>query len=96
MEREYHNSYDFLMSFQADILGIPVERPEITETTALGACYLAGLSTGFFTSKDVIKRKRKVEKLFKPAIDEKEKQQALKGWKQAVKTAIFSAESVKL
>lgn len=87
---------DFLMSFQADILGIPVERPEITETTALGACYLAGLSTGYFTSKDEIKRKRKVEKLFKPAMDEKEKQKALKGWKQAVKTAIFSAESVKL
>ena len=57
---------DFLMQFQADILGIPVERPEILETTALGAAGLAGIATGFWKDQAEFNRLRRIEKIFKP------------------------------
>ena len=78
---------DFLMQFQADILGIPVERPIITETTCLGAAYLAGLATGYWTSLDEIEKNWQLEKRFEPQISE-EKQEALcTMWERAVKHA---------
>ena len=57
---------DFLMQFQADILGIPVERPVITEMAALGAAYLAGLGVGFWESREELESKWKVEKVYEP------------------------------
>jgi len=56
---------DFLMQFQADILGIEVERPVITEMAALGACYLAGLGVGFWESREEIARQWKIEKVLR-------------------------------
>ena len=77
----------FLMQFQSDILDLEVERPLILETTALGAAYLAGLSTGFWTSLDDIKNNWKLESVFKPHMDKETKENYIKGWKTAVKAA---------
>ena len=79
---------DFLMQFQADILGSEVERPEITETTALGAAYLAGLAVGYWQDKDEILAKRKVDTIFEPEMPEEKKEQLYTGWKKAVKRAM--------
>jgi glycerol kinase len=76
---------DFLMQFQADILGIEVERPVITEMAALGACYLAGLGVGFWTSKEEISRQWKIEKVFHPNMDESRREELYADWKRAVK-----------
>ncbi|MDN4071601.1 MULTISPECIES: glycerol kinase GlpK [Fictibacillus] len=78
---------NFLMQFQADILGVPVERPEINETTALGAAYLAGLATGFWSGREAIADKWKVEKDFDYSMEEKEREDLYKGWKKAVEAA---------
>lgn len=75
---------NFLMQFQADIVNTPVERPEVNETTALGAAYLAGLAVGFWKSKDEIKQRWKLETEFKPELEE-EREKLYKGWKTAVK-----------
>jgi glycerol kinase len=76
---------DFLMQFQADMLGIPVDRPKMTETTAAGAAYLAGLGSQFWSSAQELKKCRKVEKLFKPRMDKGERDLLYSGWKEAVK-----------
>lgn len=75
---------EFLMQFQADILNIPVRRPIIRETTALGACYLAGLATGIWDSTDEIKRLWSVDKVFTPNMDDNERVILLSGWEKAV------------
>ena len=75
---------NFLMQFQSDILGVPVERPEITETTALGAAYLAGLAVGFWKSREEIKDKWKVDREFFPSMEEEKRELLYKGWKKAV------------
>ena len=75
---------DFLMQFQSDILGVPVDRPRIIETTALGAAYLAGLAVGFWSSKDEISRKRISNKKFQPKMSENKKKELYLGWKRAV------------
>lgn len=75
---------NFLMQFQADILGSPVHRPNITETTALGAAYLAGLAVGFWSNKDEITKKWTVDKIFEPQMEEETKESLYKGWKKAV------------
>ena len=75
---------NFLMQFQSDILGTDVLRPVVTETTALGAAYLAGLAVGFWESKEEIRNKWQVESKFDPAIGEDHKEQLYKGWKKAV------------
>lgn len=62
---------DFLMQFQADILGVPVQRPAVTETTALGAAYLAGLATGYWPSQDAIAKHWAVERTFEPSMSAK-------------------------
>lgn len=85
---------DVLMQFQADILGIEVWRPVVFETTALGAGYLAGLAVGFWESLDEIKRNWKVERIFKPTMDEAKRERLYSGWKAAVKRALGWAKEV--
>lgn len=81
---------DFLMQFQSDILDVPVERPEINETTALGAAYLAGLAVGYWKSKDEIRDRWNLEKQFDPKMDETKREDLYKGWQTAVKaTQVF-------
>lgn len=74
---------NFLMQFQADILGVTVERPKIIETTALGAAYLAGLATGFWQMKD-ISTAWQLDKSFKSNMDDKERKHLYKGWQKSV------------
>ena len=74
---------NLLMQFQADILGVPVQRPRIFETTALGAAYLAGLATGFWTMPDISKQWQ-LDQEFIPDMPETEKEKRYKGWKKAV------------
>ena len=75
---------NFLMQFQADILGVPVERPAITETTALGAAFLAGLAVGFWQDKADIASKRRVERRFVPTMPEAVRESCYRGWKTAL------------
>ena len=75
---------NFLMQFQADILGTQVERPQMRETTALGAAYLAGLACGFWGSLDELRGKAVIEREFEPQLDEKEKEKLYAGWQKAV------------
>jgi glycerol kinase len=79
---------NFLMQFQADILGVPIYRPEVTETTALGAAYLAGLAVGFWSSKDEIAEKWNVDKVFDPLMDVSDRDKKYAGWKKAVSRAL--------
>ena len=78
---------NLLMQFQADLLGVPVDRPQITETTALGAAYLAGLATGVWASKEELKKSWQLETRFTPALDKKAADKLYKGWRKAVKHA---------
>jgi glycerol kinase len=78
---------NFLMQFQADILGVPVERPKVAETTALGAAYLAGLAVGYWNSTDDITRNWALDKRFEPQMDAAERDKLYKGWKKAVQRA---------
>ncbi len=75
---------DFLCQFQADILGIPVMRPVITETTALGAAYLAGLAVGFWKSEREIAHQWQLEKRFEPQMKRSERERLYEGWQEAV------------
>lgn len=75
---------NFLMQFQSDILGVPVHRPKVIETTALGAAYLAGLAVGFWRDMDEISEKWNVDRIFNPEMDETHKEKIYKGWKKAV------------
>ncbi|MCK5767144.1 MAG: glycerol kinase GlpK [Candidatus Atribacteria bacterium] len=79
---------NFLMQFQADILGVSVIRPQIIETTALGAAYLAGLATGFWKDKKEISQKWKENREFTPSMNEERKEKLYKGWKKAVKRVL--------
>jgi glycerol kinase len=78
---------NFLMQFQSDILNVNIERPDITETTALGAAYLAGLATGFWKSKGEVIQNWSMNKMFKPAINDDERNKLYRGWKKAVERA---------
>jgi glycerol kinase len=78
----------FLMQFQADILGIPIELPSITEMTALGACYLAGLGVRFWNGLDEIARHWKLERRYEPKMDEARREELYAGWKRAVKRSM--------
>lgn len=83
---------NFLMQFQADILGAEVYRPECIETTALGAAYLAGLATGYFQSKEEICENWQMGKKFSHRMGEDHRGKLLKGWQKAVKCALIWAE----
>lgn len=76
-----------LMQFQSDILNVPVERPIISETTALGAAYLAGLSSGFWKSREELRANYLVDRTFIPSIGQEEREKLLAGWRKAVKAA---------
>ncbi len=83
---------DFLMQFQADILGVPVQRPVVTETTALGAAYLSGLASGFWSSQEEIAQQWAVEKTFEPHMSTEQRDSLYGGWKRAVERAMNWAE----
>jgi len=78
---------DLLMQFQADVLGVPVVRPQVTETTALGAAYLAGLATGFWGSGAELEAKRKGDTRFEPRMDAGERTTRRALWQRAVERA---------
>ena len=78
---------DLLMQFQADLLGIPVVRPRITETTALGAAYLAGLATGVYKSLDELSAQWQVERRFHPTLPRERAQALMDQWAHAVRQA---------
>jgi len=73
-----------LMQFQADILGVPVEVPRIVETTALGAAYLAGLATGFWSSRVELAEKWQLDNRYTPHLDESGRQRLFRRWHRAV------------
>jgi glycerol kinase len=75
---------NFLMQFQSDILGVPVHRPEVIETTALGAAYLAGFAVGFWSGKEEISNRWNVDRVFEANMEEERKEKLYKGWKKAV------------
>ena len=75
---------DFLLEFQADILGMPLCRPECIETTSLGAAYLAGLAVGYWESKDDVLKNWQVDRIFEPKMAEKDRDALLAGWHKAV------------
>ncbi|HSH36398.1 glycerol kinase GlpK [Schnuerera sp.] len=83
---------NFLMQFQSDILGVPVHRPKVTETTALGAAYLAGLAVGFWSCKEEISKKWNEDKVFNSKMEEEEKEKLYRGWKKAVTKAFHWEE----
>lgn len=75
---------NLLMQFQSDILDVQVERPTVSETTALGAAYLAGLAVGYWDSRDEILDNYMIETTFEPKISEEERERLYNGWKQAI------------
>jgi len=77
----------FLVQFQADQLGVPVEVPRIIETTALGAAYLAGLATGYWASRDELDAKWKLAQRYSPGMGEAEREKLYRRWKKAVERA---------
>ncbi|MDO8251985.1 MAG: glycerol kinase GlpK [Rhodoferax sp.] len=80
---------DLLMQFQADLLGIPVVRPAVTETTALGAAYLAGLATGVYQSTDELSELWQSERRFLPTLDTQRAQELMQRWEHAVRQTVL-------
>jgi glycerol kinase len=83
---------DLLMQFQSDLLGVPVVRPKVTETTALGAAYLAGLGVGFWKSAGDLDAQWQVDRVFDPAMDRTRAETLMNGWRKAVERAKNWAE----
>lgn len=83
---------DFLMQYQADIVNTTVLRPKVTEVTALGAAYLAGLAVGFWSNLEELENKAEIQREFEPCADDGKRQQRYRGWKRAVKCAQVWAE----
>ncbi|MCL6613876.1 MAG: glycerol kinase GlpK [Firmicutes bacterium] len=79
---------DFLMQFQSDILGVPVSRPRVIETTALGAAYLAGLAVGYWRDKREISAKWQLDRVFTPKMDNEQRQELYNGWKKTISLII--------
>lgn len=80
---------NFLMQFQSDILGVPVDRPVVQETTALGAAFLAGLAIGYWKSTDDVTNNWKLDNRFEPKLVEKDRESLYKGWQTAVKATQY-------
>jgi glycerol kinase len=78
---------NFLMQFQADLLGVPVYRPKIIESTARGASFLAGLATGFWRDQSELENSFKLDRKFEPSIDQAKRNKLYAGWKKAVERA---------
>ena len=83
---------DFLMQFQADILGIQVQRPSCVETTALGAAYLAGLAAGYWKDQKEIRENWQMGSVFDRAMSQEKREELLRGWRKAVRCALVWAE----
>ena len=83
---------NLMMQFQADILGVPVVRPQVTETTALGAAYLAGLAVGYWQSEEEIASQWQEERRFEPQMEAAERERLMRRWKQAVERSRAWAE----
>ena len=81
---------NFLMQFQADVIGKTVMRPVIRETTALGAAYLAGLAVGFWASLDELQRAWSLDKKFVPSITDEKKDELMEGWHKAVERTMYN------
>ncbi|MGB8344592.1 MAG: glycerol kinase GlpK [Ktedonobacteraceae bacterium] len=79
---------NLLMQFQADILGVAVQRPKVAETTALGAAYLAGLAVGFWSSKEEVAEHWAVDRTFEPQMSADQRNSLYKGWKRAVERSL--------
>lgn len=75
---------NLMMQFQSDILNVPVFRPRVTETTALGAAYLAGLAVGYWPGIDEVRRQWQVENKFEPQTDLESVKKVVDGWHEAV------------
>ncbi|HOO64899.1 MAG TPA: FGGY-family carbohydrate kinase, partial [Synergistaceae bacterium] len=75
---------NLLMQMQADILGVPVVRPQVNETTALGSAYAAGLATGFWSSLEELRQQWSVDATFDPAMPEETREEKYTGWKKAI------------
>lgn len=81
---------NFLMQFQGDMLGVPVQRPVVNETTALGAAYLAGLAVGYWSNQEEIARQWQIDRTFTPAMTEEQCTKLYEGWKKAIEaTKVF-------
>jgi len=83
---------NFLMQFQSDILGVPVDRPTVIETTALGASYLAGIATGFWNGREEVAKNWGVDRHFEPNMDQQTREKLYAGWKKAVERSKNWAE----
>jgi glycerol kinase len=79
---------DFLGQFQSDMLGVPLLRPQVAETTALGAAYLAGLATGFWSSREDIARHWAIDRRFEPAMAEEQRETLYASWQRAVQACM--------
>jgi glycerol kinase len=79
---------DLLMQFQADILDVPVVRPRISETTALGAAHAAGLAVGFWSNLDELRHKWQVDKTWQPRMSSEKRQELYRGWLRAVERTL--------
>ncbi len=79
---------DFLMQFQSDLLNVNVLRPEVIETTALGAAYLAGLAVGYYKDREEIRENWALSRTFEPDMEEDKREKLLKGWHKAVNCAL--------
>jgi len=76
-----------LMQFQADLIGVPLVRPKVRETTALGAAYLAGLAVGYWTDTNQIQHQWQKDKEFRPALDRAKAAELKSRWQKAVERA---------
>ena len=83
---------DFLMQFQSDLIAADVYRPQVIETTALGAAYLAGLAVGFWASLEDVRNNWAVNKVFTPELEDEKRRKLLHGWHKAVKCALLWGE----
>ncbi len=83
---------DLLMQFQADILDVPVVRPKVAETTALGAAYAAGLAVGYWSSLDDLRANWQVDRVWEPQMAEETRERLYRGWKKAVQRSMHWVE----
>ena len=83
---------NFLMKFQANLMNTQVFRPKCIETTALGAAYLAGMAVGYWKDRDEIKENWQLGRTFTPELDDKTRNELMKGWHRAVRCAISWAD----
>jgi glycerol kinase len=83
---------ELLMQFQADVLGVPVVRPSVTETTALGAAYAAGLAVGFWSDQDELRERWSEDKRWEPDMDDAEREKGYAKWKKAVERSLDWAD----